>query len=71
MTALSEKPKEFLKNFFFRPDNYLPFQEFSNWVQLELFRKNYAQAEKSIRSYIRSSSVLLDENGKEITSIRL
>lgn len=53
------------------PQVYMPFQELLLWLQLEVSRKNYKEAEEIVKKYIANTTNLIDDETKGVISLDL
>jgi hypothetical protein len=54
-----------------KPQIYLPFQELLLWLQLEVSRKNYKNAEAIVKRYIGYTTNLINDETKAVISLDL
>ncbi|CAI2366936.1 unnamed protein product [Moneuplotes crassus] len=62
---------KYLERFFLKPQVYLPFQELLLWLQLEIGRRNYKQAEAIMNKYISYTTNLVNDETKNVVSLEL
>ena len=60
---------KFLERFYLKPQIYLPFPELMLWLQLEICRKNYKQAEMIFKKYIHHTTNLIDDETELVMSL--
>lgn len=66
-----ENIHKFLERYLLKPQVYLPFNELMLWLQLEVSRKNYKQAEAIVKRYIANTTNLIDDETKTVVSLDL
>lgn len=60
-----------MNRFLLKPQIYLPFQELLLWLQLEVIRKNYKNAEAIVKRYIGYTTNLINDETKAVISLDL
>ncbi|CAI2366284.1 unnamed protein product [Moneuplotes crassus] len=66
-----ENVHKYLERFFLKPQVYLPFPELLLWLQLEIGRRNFKQAEAIMKKYIAYTTNLINDETKNVVSLEL